>query len=106
MKLTENHKAIVLTISAVAIVLYALVSCWVLLRTDDAALQGDVVGTWKSFAVAAFSFWLGSSISSRTKDDALVGREAVQKVEVTNDKQNPVKTEETSEEEGAPWNKS
>lgn len=45
----------------IAIVGYAIFSGWVVFLSNDAAQRGDVIGTWKSFAVAAFAFWLGSS---------------------------------------------
>jgi len=36
---------------------YSAMSVWVLVY-GDAALKGDVIGTWKSFAVAAFTLWV------------------------------------------------
>lgn len=59
------HLNIVLAASAAAIVGYAGFSIYVMGYTTDAALQGDVVGTWKSFAVLAFGFWLGSSSAGK-----------------------------------------
>lgn len=40
---------------------YAAFSIWAVLLSGDEAMIGDVGGTWKSFAVPAFGFWLGSS---------------------------------------------
>lgn len=61
-----NLRITVLT-CAVAILGYAGFSVWVILRSDDAAMQGDVIGTWKSFAVAAFAFWIGSSSAGKAE---------------------------------------
>jgi len=55
---------------------YALLSAWVVLFSGDAAQQGDVIGTWKSFAVLAFGFWLGSSSGGKSKDEAPTGTPA------------------------------
>lgn len=55
------HLHIVLAASAAAIAGYAGFSIWAVIWSGDAALRGDVIGTWKSFAVLAFGFWLGSS---------------------------------------------
>lgn len=55
------HLRVVVCACAAAVLGYACFSVWVFGWTDDAALRGDVLGTWKSFAVAAFMFWLGSS---------------------------------------------
>jgi len=53
----------------VAIAGYAVFSGWAVFNSDDAALRGDVIGTWKSFAVLAFGFWLGSSSGSKMRPD-------------------------------------
>lgn len=55
------HMRIVLAVSLIAVAGYAAFSLWAVIWSADAALRGDVIGTWKSFAVAAFAFWLGSS---------------------------------------------
>ena len=55
------HWRVVIGFCVAAIAGYALASLWVVLVSNDAALRGDVVGTWKSFAVGAFAFWLGAS---------------------------------------------
>lgn len=59
------HLQVVLAASSAAILGYAGFSIYVMGYTTDAALQGDVVGTWKSFAVLAFGFWLGSSSAGK-----------------------------------------
>lgn len=64
------HLAIVVLFSALAVAGYALLSGYVMLSTTDAAMQGDITGTWKSFAVLAFGFWLGSSSGGKAKDVA------------------------------------
>jgi hypothetical protein len=65
------HLRVVVATCAVAIIGYGAFSAWVILCSDDAAMKGDVVGTWKSFAVAAFAFWIGSSSAGKAKDDGL-----------------------------------
>ena len=55
------HLRVVIIVCAAAITGYAFFSWWVVFRSKDVALTGDVIGTWKSFAVLAFGFWLGSS---------------------------------------------
>lgn len=63
------HLRIVVVASIAAVAGYAANSMFVLGWTDDAALQGDVVGTWKSFATLAFGFWLGSSSAGKARDE-------------------------------------
>lgn len=52
-----------------AIVGYAVFSWWAVFIARDATMTGDVIGTWKSFAVLAFGFWLGSSSGGKSKED-------------------------------------
>lgn len=61
------HLRIVTAASGAAVIGYALFSLWVVLYSGDAALKGDVIGTWKSFAVLAFGFWLGSSSGGKAR---------------------------------------
>lgn len=63
------HLPIVIAASIAAILGYGGFSIYVMAWTTDASLQGDVVGTWKSFAVLAFGFWLGSSSGGKARDD-------------------------------------
>ncbi|WP_017182286.1 hypothetical protein [Sphingobium xenophagum] len=58
---------VVIGATVAAIAGYALFSGWAVVWSDDAALRGDVIGTWKSFAVLAFGFWLGSSSAGKAK---------------------------------------
>lgn len=66
---TIPHLRIVVLVCAVAVVGYAALSAWVVLMSGDAAQQGDVIGTWKSFAVLAVGFWIGSSSAGKAKPD-------------------------------------
>ena len=66
---TIPHMKIVVVACAAAVLGYALLSGWVVLLSDDAAQQGDVIGTWKSFAVLAFGFWLGSSSGGKAREN-------------------------------------
>lgn len=63
------HLPIIIAFCAAAIAGYAVFSVWAVFIARDATMIGDVVGTWKSFAVAAFAFWLGSSSGGKAKDD-------------------------------------
>lgn len=64
-KMPYLHVVVGATIAAIAG--YAVFSAWAVIWSDDAALRGDVIGTWKSFAVLAFGFWLGSSSGGKAK---------------------------------------
>jgi hypothetical protein len=64
------HLWIVVAACLIAIGGYAAFSAWAVLYSHDQTLLGDVGGTWKSFAVAAFAFWLGSSSGGKAKPDA------------------------------------
>jgi hypothetical protein len=64
---TIPHFRIVIGVCVFALVSYALVSVWGLLLANDPTLRGDIVGTWKSFAVSAVSFWLGSSSGGKAR---------------------------------------
>jgi len=64
-KMPYLHVVVGTTIAAIAG--YALFSAWAVIWSTDAALRGDVIGTWKSFAVLAFGFWLGSSSGGKAK---------------------------------------
>jgi hypothetical protein len=61
------HLKIIVAFSVLAILGYAGFSIWVVLHSDDAAMKGDVIGTWKSFAVAGFAFWIGSSSAGKAE---------------------------------------
>ena len=63
------HLNIVVAVCCVAVAGYALFSVYAVVILGDATLTGDVIGTWKSFAVAAFAFWLGSSSGGKAKDE-------------------------------------
>lgn len=60
------HLRIVVAICFIAIGGYGVMSAWVL-QSKDAALIGDVIGTWKSFAVLAVGFWIGASSGGKTQ---------------------------------------
>jgi hypothetical protein len=55
------HVQIVVVACAAAVLGYAVFSVYAVVWLKDATMIGDIIGTWKSFAVAAFAFWLGSS---------------------------------------------
>lgn len=84
------HLRIVVATTIAAVFGYAGFSIYVMAYTDDAALQGDVVGTWKSFAVLAFGFWLGSSSGGKARTDE------PQPVTVTNPPSAPLPVEEVA----------
>jgi hypothetical protein len=62
------HLPIIIGFCVAAIFGYAVFSVWAVFIARDATMIGDVVGTWKSFAVAAFAFWLGSSSGGKAKE--------------------------------------
>lgn len=61
---------IVVAACLIAVAGYAVFSWWAVFVARDAAMTGDVIGTWKSFAVLAFGFWLGSSSGGKAKDES------------------------------------
>lgn len=63
------HLNIVVGACIVAVLGYAAFSYHAVVVLKDATMTGDVIGTWKSFAVLAFGFWLGSSSAGKAKDD-------------------------------------
>lgn len=79
------HMRIVVAASVAAIGGYAAFSAWVVLVSDDAALRGDTIGTWKSFAVLAFGFWLGSSSGGKAKEPDPPPKDAVDAAHQTAD---------------------
>lgn len=83
--LTVPHFRTVIGFCLIALVGYGLCSLWVINYSADAGVRGDVIGTWKSMAVAAFSFWVGASSGGKARDVA-----GPTKVEVQNTVDNPV----------------
>lgn len=63
------HARTVIAFCVVAIIGYGSFSVWAVFYANDATLTGDVVGTWKSFAVGAFGFWIGSSSAGKSKSE-------------------------------------
>jgi hypothetical protein len=62
------HVRIVVAACAVAVIGYALFSVYAVVILKDATMTGDVIGTWKSFAVAAFAFWIGASSGGKAAE--------------------------------------
>jgi hypothetical protein len=58
---------VVIRFCIAAIIGYAGLTIWVLIY-GDAAMKGDTVGTWKSFAVAAFAMWLTRSMGKAQEE--------------------------------------
>lgn len=67
------HIRVVVGASLLAVAGYLIFSGWAVFHSDDPALRGDVIGTWKSFAVLAFGFWLGSSSGGKAASGPVVG---------------------------------
>ncbi len=82
------HLRVVVGFCLAALIGYAVFSAYVVFELRDPALTGDVIGTWKSFAVGVFAFWVGSSSGGKAKDDAPV------KTEVVNSPSRPVPTQD------------
>ncbi len=68
------HLRIVLLFCGIAVGVYIGFSIWVVLESGDAAMIGDVIGTWKSLAVAAFTFWVGASSGGKARNDGPTGK--------------------------------
>jgi hypothetical protein len=68
------HLRIVVAACVAAIVGYAIFSAYVVIVLRDATMTGDTIGTWKSFAVLAFGFWLGSSSAGKARADIPTGK--------------------------------
>lgn len=64
------HLRVVVGFCVVSVIGYAAFSVWAINFSGSAALQGDVGGTWKSFAVAAMGFWVGASSGGKQRDAA------------------------------------
>ncbi len=64
------HIEIVVGACIAAIAGYAVFSAYAVIWLRDATMTGDIIGTWKSFAVLAFGFWLGSSSGGKQKEEA------------------------------------
>lgn len=67
------HLQIVIGVCVVAVAGYAFFSVYAVIFLRDATMTGDIIGTWKSFAVAAFAFWLGSSSGGKAKGAPTTG---------------------------------
>jgi hypothetical protein len=70
---TIPYLRVVVGASLLAVAGYGIFSAWAVFSSTDAALRGDVIGTWKSFAVLAFGFWLGSSSGGKAAGGGQVG---------------------------------
>jgi hypothetical protein len=68
------HYRTILAFCLIGVLGYAAFSIWVVLYGNDPAIRGDVGGTWKSFAVGAMSFWVGSSMGGKARDVAATGK--------------------------------
>lgn len=65
---TVPHVRVVVAACVAAVAGYLLFSVYAVVVLRDATMTGDIIGTWKSFAVLAFGFWLGSSSGGKGKD--------------------------------------
>lgn len=79
------HLRVVVGACLIAVLGYLGFSIHIMGWSTDAALKGDIVGTWKSFAVLAFGFWLGSSSGGKAKTDGPPPRDAVEAARQTAD---------------------
>lgn len=91
------HIRIVVATCVVAVAGYACFSTYAVLVLKDPAMIGDIIGTWKSFAVASFTFWLGSSSGGKEKRDTPAGTDAdPTKTEIVNEPHNPANVKESA----------
>lgn len=70
MKSRIPHLPIVVAVCAAAVAGYAAFSAYAVIILQDQTMTGDIIGTWKSFAVLAFGFWLGSSSGGKAREEA------------------------------------
>lgn len=90
---------IVVRICAVAILGYFLFSVYAVMILKDATMTGDIIGTWKSFAVLAFGFWIGSSSGGKEKKDSPAGTdEDPTKTKIINEPNDPANVQEQPKE--------
>ncbi len=61
------HVRVVALISFFILLAFTAVSAFILLRSDDAAITGAIVGTWTALATTAGGFWLGASSGGKLK---------------------------------------
>lgn len=80
------HLRIVVAACLAAILGYAGFSIYAVVILKDATMTGDIIGTWKSFAVLAFGFWLGSSSGGKAKD------EVPKRIEIDQPQDKPIPT--------------
>mgnify|MGYP001199192560 CR=1 FL=1 len=78
----------------IAVAGYAVFSWWAVFVARDATMTGDVIGTWKSFAVLAFGFWLGSSSAGKASEDD----DRPVQAEIVNSPDRPANVEDVSDE--------
>lgn len=83
------HLPVVVAVCVVAVAGYAAFSAYAVVVLKDATMTGDIIGTWKSFAVAAFAFWLGSSSGGKAKD-----KDAPTRVQIDQPANDPVPVED------------
>lgn len=55
------HIKVVAAVTFFILISFALVTGFVLIKSDDATITGAVIGVWTSLASGAGGFWLGSS---------------------------------------------
>ena len=67
MKNDIPHVRIVICVCIAAVLGYVSFSVFAVIWLQNETMTGDIIGTWKSFAVAAFAFWLGSSSAGKAK---------------------------------------
>lgn len=72
---TIPYMHIVVAFCIVAITGYAGFSVWIIWKFPDATMVGDIIGTWKTFAVAAFAFWIGSSSGGKAQSSNPTGHQ-------------------------------
>ena len=83
------HFNTIVAFCILAVVGYGVLSGWVVLFSDDLTTRGNVIATWQNFAVAAFSFWIGSSSGGKSTPSEPV------ETRVVNPPDDPVNTTES-----------
>lgn len=59
------HGGMIIIVTLIILACFAGVSVWVLLYGTDPTIRGSIIQTWNNLAIAAGTFWLGSSLGGK-----------------------------------------
>jgi SNF family Na+-dependent transporter len=61
------HIGVIVLVTFIILIAFAAVTGWVLIYSEDQTTRGAIVQTWNNLAIAAGTFWLGSSLGGKMK---------------------------------------